>query len=51
VFTALWSHFGPYSERRETHHIHVCQTEGCGLLLIGDGFDCKVEAPHRRERL
>jgi hypothetical protein len=51
VFTALWSHFGPFSERRQTHHIHGCFTEGCDLLLVGEGYNCKLKAAHRRERL
>jgi hypothetical protein len=51
-FTALWWNFGPYG--RQDVHVHSCiedEPGDCERVVIGDGRNCKPDAPHHRETL
>lgn len=41
-YTALFWHFGPYSD--QSVHAHSCFDEGCDHVLIGAGRTCDGQA-------
>lgn len=47
IFTALGCTFGPYG--RQDVHYHVCFTEGCSRVLVGECRACdgRPESHHR----
>ncbi len=53
AFHALWWHLGPYG--RQDVHLHSClDHERCGIVLVGEGRDCKGRdggQRHVRKRL
>lgn len=48
-FTSLWTHFGPYGNQEV--HVHTCHVEGCDVVLVGPGRNCKRTDPHDEQDL